>query len=261
MTTVMTHEPSTDKPDRQGVAARLLVPGFWGAQHHRDVARRDVRRHLRRRHGLGDNAGGGPRVIPSAVLLGLFAVIGTVSIAKRVFGRRDAGERFRDGSAIRAMRQPGGHVRPHGQARCYPWSSAGTMTTGQRVWWLTWVLGDPISSRANPSVPRDQNPCGVLVRHCGSAAGRPVGSPSVAGVFFACRESCRPRRSSGGRSRPRSGCCGHAMAPWASLTTGWPPGRRPASQPCKDDTPSKTPPSKSWQFNFCRELAGAPSPP
>ena len=37
------------------------------------------------------NAGGGPTIIPSAVLLGLFAVIGTASIAKRVFGRRDAG--------------------------------------------------------------------------------------------------------------------------------------------------------------------------
>ncbi len=61
---------------------------------------------------FGNNAGGGPTIIPSAVLLGLFAVIGTVSIAKRVFGRRDAGERFRNGSAIRAMRQPGGHVRP-----------------------------------------------------------------------------------------------------------------------------------------------------
>jgi len=35
--------------------------------------------------------GGGPTIIPSAVLLGLFAVIGTASIAKRVFGRRDAG--------------------------------------------------------------------------------------------------------------------------------------------------------------------------
>jgi hypothetical protein len=40
---------------------------------------------------FGNNAGGGPTIIPSAVLLGLFAVIGTVSIAKRVFGRRDAG--------------------------------------------------------------------------------------------------------------------------------------------------------------------------
>ena len=30
MTTVMTHEPSTDRV-RPGIAARLLVPGFWGA--------------------------------------------------------------------------------------------------------------------------------------------------------------------------------------------------------------------------------------
>jgi hypothetical protein len=29
--------------------------------------------------------------IPSAVVLGLFAVIGTSAIAKRAFGRRDAG--------------------------------------------------------------------------------------------------------------------------------------------------------------------------
>jgi hypothetical protein len=31
MTTVMTHETSTDEPVRPGIAARLLVPGFWGA--------------------------------------------------------------------------------------------------------------------------------------------------------------------------------------------------------------------------------------
>ena len=29
------------------------------------------------------------------------------------------------------------------------------MTTGQRAWWLTWVLTDPISSQANPPAPRD----------------------------------------------------------------------------------------------------------
>ena len=29
------------------------------------------------------------------------------------------------------------------------------MTTGQCAWWLTWVLTDPISSRANPPAPRD----------------------------------------------------------------------------------------------------------
>jgi hypothetical protein len=91
MTTVMTHEPSTDKPDRRGVAALLLVPGFWGtvsiiamwlAVMFDGIFGGDM---------VFANAGSGPTIIPSAVLLGLFAVIGTVSIAKRVFGRRDAG--------------------------------------------------------------------------------------------------------------------------------------------------------------------------
>jgi hypothetical protein len=58
MTTVMTHEPSTDKPGRRDVAARLLVPGFWGAVS-----------------------------IVAMWLAVMFAVIGTASIAKRVFGR------------------------------------------------------------------------------------------------------------------------------------------------------------------------------
>ncbi|MGC1415954.1 MAG: hypothetical protein WA817_11765, partial [Candidatus Acidiferrum sp.] len=92
MTTVMTHEPSTDKPDRRGVAALLLVPGFWGsvsiiamwlAVMFDGIFGGDMV--------FRNNTGGGPTIIPSAVLLGLFAVIGTVSIAKRVFGRRDAG--------------------------------------------------------------------------------------------------------------------------------------------------------------------------
>ena len=34
------------------------------------------------------------------------------------------------------------------------------MTTGQRAWWLTWVLTDPISSRANPPG------CGIRRRSC-----------------------------------------------------------------------------------------------
>jgi hypothetical protein len=92
MTTVMTHEPYTDKPDRQGVAARLLVPGFWGAV---SIIAMWLAVMFDGIFGgdmiFGNNAGGGPTIIPSAVLLGLFAVIGTVSIAKRVFGRRDAG--------------------------------------------------------------------------------------------------------------------------------------------------------------------------
>ena len=92
MTTVMTHEPSTDEPGRQGVAARLLVPGFWGAV---SIVAMWLAVMFDGIFGgnmvFGNNAGGGPTIIPSAVLLGLFAVIGTASIAKRVFGRRDAG--------------------------------------------------------------------------------------------------------------------------------------------------------------------------
>ena len=92
MTTAMTHEPSTDKPDRQDMAARLLVPGFWGTV---SITAMWLAVMLDGIFGgdmvFGGNAGGGPTIIPSAVLLGLFAVIGTASIAKRVFGRRDAG--------------------------------------------------------------------------------------------------------------------------------------------------------------------------
>jgi hypothetical protein len=35
------------------------------------------------------NAPGGPTTIPSAVTVALFAVIGTVAVAKRAFARRD----------------------------------------------------------------------------------------------------------------------------------------------------------------------------
>ncbi len=91
MTTVMTHEPSTDKPDRQGVAARLLVPGFWGAVSIIAMWLAVLFVGIFGGNMVFANAGGGPTIIPSAVLLGLFAVIGTASIAKRVFGRRDAG--------------------------------------------------------------------------------------------------------------------------------------------------------------------------
>ena len=92
MTTVMTHEPSTDKPDRRSVAALLLVPGFWGAV---SIIAMWLAVMFDGIFGgdmvFSNNTGGGPTIIPSAALLGLFAVIGTVSIAKRVFGRRDAG--------------------------------------------------------------------------------------------------------------------------------------------------------------------------
>jgi hypothetical protein len=91
MTTVVTHETSTGEPVRPGIVARLLVPGFWGAV---SIVAMWLTVLFDGIFG-GDmtfaNSGSGPTIIPSAVLLGLFAVIGTVSIAKRVFGRRDVG--------------------------------------------------------------------------------------------------------------------------------------------------------------------------
>ena len=91
MTTVMTHETSTDEPVRPGIAARLLVPGFWGAVSIVAMWLAVLFDSIFGGDMIFANAGGGPTIIPSAVLLGLFAVIGTASIAKRVFGRRDAG--------------------------------------------------------------------------------------------------------------------------------------------------------------------------
>jgi hypothetical protein len=88
----MTHETSTGEPVRPGIAARLLVPGSWGAV---SIVAMWLAVMFDGIFGgdmvLSNNTGGGPTIIPSAVLLGLFAVIGTASIAKRVFGRRDAG--------------------------------------------------------------------------------------------------------------------------------------------------------------------------
>jgi uncharacterized RDD family membrane protein YckC len=91
--TTMTHEPSTDTPAgdtraSEGIAARLFVPAFWGT-----LAIVTMWLAV-----LFDGVFGGDMVfnntngmttIPSAVLVALFAVIGTASVAKRVFGRKN----------------------------------------------------------------------------------------------------------------------------------------------------------------------------
>ena len=90
--TVMTHEPSTGTPVRQDIASRLLVPGFWAtvsivtiwlAVLFDGIYGSDMV--------FSNNTGGGPTIIPSAVAVALFAMIATVSVVKRVFGRKDAG--------------------------------------------------------------------------------------------------------------------------------------------------------------------------
>ena len=89
MTSTM-HELSTAGPARDSIAARLLVPAFWGAVsiiamwlavlfdgiYGNDMV-------------FSNNTGGGPTIIPSAVAVALFAFVGTASVAKRAFARRD----------------------------------------------------------------------------------------------------------------------------------------------------------------------------
>ncbi len=91
MTTVMTHGPATGEPGRQDVAARLLVPGFWGALSIVAMWLAVLFVGVFGSNMTFTSTAGDVTTIPSAIVLALFAVIGTSSIAKRVFGRRDAG--------------------------------------------------------------------------------------------------------------------------------------------------------------------------
>ncbi len=91
MTTVMTHEPSTSEPARQGIAARLLVPGFWGALSIVSMWLAVLFVGIFGGDMTFANSGSGVTSIPSSVMLALFAVIGTSAVARHVFGRRDAG--------------------------------------------------------------------------------------------------------------------------------------------------------------------------
>ena len=88
---VMTHEPSTDKPVRESIAGRLLVPGFWATV---SIVAMWLAVLFDGIFG-GDmtfaNTGASVTVIPSAVVVALFAVIGTSAVAKRAFGRRETG--------------------------------------------------------------------------------------------------------------------------------------------------------------------------
>ena len=89
MTATM-NEPSTAGSAREGIAARLLTPAFWGAVSitamwlavlFDGIFGSDMI--------FSNNAGGGPTIIPSAVAVAIFAFIGTVVVARRAFARRD----------------------------------------------------------------------------------------------------------------------------------------------------------------------------
>ena len=86
MTTRM-HEPSTDQPAGRDIASRLLVPDFWAAL---SIVVMWLAVLFDGIFG-GDMTFGsstGVTTIPSAVMLALFAVIGTSAVAKRGFGRK-----------------------------------------------------------------------------------------------------------------------------------------------------------------------------
>jgi uncharacterized membrane protein len=88
--TTMTHRPSADAPAGDtraswSIADRLFVPAFWGtvaivamwlAVLFDGVFGSDM---------VFSSPTNGTTTIPSAVLVALFAVIGTASVAKRVF--------------------------------------------------------------------------------------------------------------------------------------------------------------------------------
>jgi hypothetical protein len=90
MTTVMTHEISADKPVRQGIAARLLVPGFWGALSIVTMWLAVLFDGVFGGDMTFTNSPTNVTTMPSAVALALFAVIGTSAVAKRAFSRRDS---------------------------------------------------------------------------------------------------------------------------------------------------------------------------
>ena len=88
--TVMTHESFADTPIRQGIAPRLLVPGFWPA-----VGIVTMWLAVLVDGIFGGNINlyqplsGQITVMPSAVAIALFAAIATWAVAKRGFARKD----------------------------------------------------------------------------------------------------------------------------------------------------------------------------
>ena len=87
---MMTHEPSAGTPIRQGIASRLLVPGFWATVSIVTMWLAVLFVGIFGGDMTFTNSSAQVTIIPSAVLVALFAMIATVSVAKRAFGRKDA---------------------------------------------------------------------------------------------------------------------------------------------------------------------------
>ena len=91
----MTQGPSTDAPAGDtrasgGIADRLFVPAFWGTVAIVTMWLAVLFDGIYGGNMIFTGTDGSVANIPSAVVLGLFAVIDTSAVAKRAFGRRDA---------------------------------------------------------------------------------------------------------------------------------------------------------------------------
>jgi hypothetical protein len=87
---MMTHEPSAGTPIRQGIASRLLVPGFWATVSIVTMWLAVLFVGIFGGDMTFTNSSSQVTVIPSAAAVAFFAAIGTASVAKRAFGRKDA---------------------------------------------------------------------------------------------------------------------------------------------------------------------------
>ena len=89
MTATTMHEPSTAGSARESIASRFLVPAFWGAVSIVTMWLAVLFDGIFGGDMVFSNPANGSTTIPSAVAVALFAVIGTVAVAKRAFARRD----------------------------------------------------------------------------------------------------------------------------------------------------------------------------
>jgi hypothetical protein len=85
--TTMTHESQADKSTRGNIVSRLLVPEFWASL--TIVAMWLAVLFVGVFGGnMVFSTPGQVTTIPTAVVLAIFAAIGTSAVAKRVFGRK-----------------------------------------------------------------------------------------------------------------------------------------------------------------------------
>jgi hypothetical protein len=83
--TVMTHEPSTTESEPTGIASRLLVREFWGAVSIVAMWLAVLFDGVFGADMTFTNTTAQVTTIPSAIVVAIFAVLGTVAVAKRAF--------------------------------------------------------------------------------------------------------------------------------------------------------------------------------